>query len=139
MIPTNYTCCVCVFLFYRPPEEYHYEMDSDDGSGDDDSDYIRPRRQHWSNKLQFVLACVGYSVGLGSIWRFPYMCYKSGGGIIHIRIVYSFQTPTKILAMNDSHLPICNEMIVRVYDLLSQLYMQILPVYAMTFPTNFTL
>lgn len=70
-------------VFCRPPEEYHYDIDSDDGTvvdDDDDSDYIKPRRQQWTNKLQFVLACVGYSVGLGSIWRFPYLCYKSGGG-----------------------------------------------------------
>ncbi|XP_049858536.1 sodium- and chloride-dependent GABA transporter ine isoform X3 [Schistocerca gregaria] len=40
-----------------------------------------PRRQHWSNKAQFVLACIGYSVGLGNVWRFPYLCYKSGGGV----------------------------------------------------------
>ncbi|CAH0746844.1 unnamed protein product [Bemisia tabaci] len=42
----------------------------------------RPRkREHWATKLQFILACVGYSVGLGSLWRFPYLCYKSGGGV----------------------------------------------------------
>ncbi|GLH14578.1 Sodium- and chloride-dependent GABA transporter ine [Gryllus bimaculatus] len=40
-----------------------------------------PRRQHWANKAQFVLACIGYSVGLGNVWRFPYLCYKSGGGV----------------------------------------------------------
>ncbi|CAG9760085.1 unnamed protein product [Ceutorhynchus assimilis] len=68
-----------------PPEEYVYDDESDDGSGDDeDSVYIKPRRQHWSNKLQFVLACIGYSVGLGSIWRFPYLCYKSGGAVFLI-------------------------------------------------------
>ncbi|XP_058975882.1 sodium- and chloride-dependent GABA transporter ine isoform X2 [Musca domestica] len=47
----------------------------------DDSNNLKPRQQHWANKMQFVLACIGYSVGLGNVWRFPYMCYKSGGGV----------------------------------------------------------
>ncbi|CAH1406669.1 unnamed protein product [Nezara viridula] len=37
-------------------------------------------RGSWDNKLQFILACVGCSVGLGSLWRFPYLAYTSGGG-----------------------------------------------------------
>lgn len=67
------------FWFSRPPEEL-FENDSYDLSDGEDDGGLKPRRQHWSSKMQFVLACIGYSVGLSNVWRFPYIMYKSGGG-----------------------------------------------------------
>lgn len=41
-------------------------------------------RKSWDNKVEYILATVGFTVGFGNIWRFPYLCQKNGGGKLYV-------------------------------------------------------
>ncbi|XP_053740617.1 sodium-dependent neutral amino acid transporter B(0)AT2 [Synchiropus splendidus] len=56
----------------------NHDVEGDvEGGGSDSEEEERPA---WNSKLQYILAQVGFSVGLGNVWRFPYLCQKNGGG-----------------------------------------------------------
>lgn len=37
-------------------------------------------RDRFNNKIEYFLTALSYAVGLGNVWRFPYLCYRNGGG-----------------------------------------------------------
>ncbi|EDV26056.1 uncharacterized protein TRIADDRAFT_37600 [Trichoplax adhaerens] len=45
-----------------------------------EDDEQQETRLRWDNKAQFILATIGFAVGLGNVWRFPYLVQKNGGG-----------------------------------------------------------
>lgn len=49
-------------------------------------------RDHWGSRIGFVMAAAGSAVGLGNIWKFPYIAGEHGGGafiLIYLALVFS--------------------------------------------------
>ncbi len=63
-------------------------------------------REHWGSRRTFILAAIGSAIGLGNIWRFPYVCYENGGGAFLIAFFIALFTagiPLLILEFGIGH------------------------------------
>lgn len=47
------------------------------------------QREQWNSRVGFILAAVGSAIGLGNIWRFPYMAYENGGGAFFVPYLFA--------------------------------------------------
>ena len=67
---------------------------------------MKENREQWGSKIGFILAAVGSAVGLGNIWRFPYVAYANGGGAFLIPYFFAIFTagiPLLILEYSMGH------------------------------------
>ena len=37
-------------------------------------------RENWSSNMGFILAATGSAIGLGNLWKFPFITWENGGG-----------------------------------------------------------
>ena len=68
-------------------KDHRFSLDKNEKSYVEDNKHVAERGQ-WGGRFEFLLAIIGYTVGTGSIWRFPIICAKNGGGAFLIPFLF---------------------------------------------------
>lgn len=58
----------------RPPPNLPTSSPTSGGAGE------APDREQWGKGVEFLMSCIAMSVGLGNVWRFPFVALQNGGG-----------------------------------------------------------
>ncbi|KYK29804.1 hypothetical protein AYK20_00275 [Thermoplasmatales archaeon SG8-52-1] len=64
------------------------------------------KQEFWNSRFAFIMAAIGSAVGLGNVWRFPYVCYDNGGGAFLIPFfvaIFTAGIPLLILEFSVGH------------------------------------
>lgn len=67
--------------------------------------------EHWSSQFAFILAALGSAIGLGNLWRFPYLVGENGGGafiIIYLAFILLISIPALIATIMVGRRGQCN-------------------------------